>query len=114
VQLIESGKAEGLFPSDVIQRAKHYLAAMPGGTGAYSDSRGAMVLRKDIAKVCPIRDDDLAEARWALTQNELAEEALPKVCWEHCIAAVNSITHVLSNSVHFLSLPIRPCATTTS
>jgi len=62
VQLIESGKAEGLFPSDVIQRAKHYLAAMPGGTGAYSDSRGAMVLRKDIAKVCPIRDDDLAEA----------------------------------------------------
>lgn len=28
------------------------MAAMPGGTGAYSDSRGAMVLRKDIAKVC--------------------------------------------------------------
>ena len=51
MQLIESGKAEGLFPSDVIQRAKRYLAAMPGGTGAYSDSRGAMVLRKDIAKV---------------------------------------------------------------
>ena len=51
VQLIESGKAEGVFPSDVIERAKHYLAAMPGGTGAYSDSRGAMVLRKDIAKV---------------------------------------------------------------
>ena len=51
VQLIESGKAEGVFPSDVIERAKRYLAAMPGGTGAYSDSRGAMVLRKDIAKV---------------------------------------------------------------
>ena len=51
VQLIESGKAEGVFPSDVIERAKGYLAAMPGGTGAYSDSRGAMVLRKDIAKV---------------------------------------------------------------
>ena len=51
MQLLESGKAEGLFPSDVIERAKRYLAAMPGGTGAYSDSRGAMVLRKDIAKV---------------------------------------------------------------
>ena len=51
MQLLESGKAEGLFPSDVIERAKKYLAAMPGGTGAYSDSRGAMVLRKDIAKV---------------------------------------------------------------
>ena len=53
VQLIESGKAGGLFPSDVIERAQRYLAAMPGGTGAYSDSRGAMVLRKDIAKVRP-------------------------------------------------------------
>lgn len=51
MQLLESGKAEGLFPSDVIERAKRYLAAIPGGTGAYSDSRGAMVLRKDIAKV---------------------------------------------------------------
>ena len=51
MQLLESGKAEGLFPSDVIERAKRYLAAMPGGTGAYSDSRGSMVLRKDIAKV---------------------------------------------------------------
>ncbi len=51
MQLIESGKAEGVFPSDVIERARRYLAAMPGGTGAYSDSRGAMVLRKDIAKV---------------------------------------------------------------
>ena len=51
MQLIESGKAESVFPSDVIERARRYLAAMPGGTGAYSDSRGAMVLRQDIAKV---------------------------------------------------------------
>ena len=51
MQLLESGKADGLFPSDVVERAKKYLAAIPGGTGAYSDSRGAMVLRKDIAKV---------------------------------------------------------------
>lgn len=56
MQLLESGKAEGLFPSDVVERAKKYLAAMPGGTGAYSDSRGAMVLRKDIAKVNHRRD----------------------------------------------------------
>ena len=59
MQLIESGKAEGVFPSDVIERARRYLAAMPGGTGAYSDSRGAMVLRKDIAKVdlsCCLQD----------------------------------------------------------
>ncbi len=45
MQLIESGKAKGIFPSDVIERAK------PGGTGAYSDSGGAMDFAKDIAKV---------------------------------------------------------------
>jgi alanine transaminase len=51
MQLLESDKVGELFPSDVIARAKRYLAAIPGGTGAYSDSRGAMVLRQDIAKV---------------------------------------------------------------
>lgn len=51
MQLLESAEAKNIFPSDVLARAKKYLAAIPGGTGAYSDSRGAMVLRQDIAKV---------------------------------------------------------------
>ena len=51
MQLLDSDKVGDLFPSDVISRARRYLAAIPGGTGAYSDSRGAMVLRQDIAKV---------------------------------------------------------------
>lgn len=51
MQLLENEQAKAIFPPDVIARAKKYLAAIPGGTGAYSDSRGAMVLRKDIAKV---------------------------------------------------------------
>lgn len=50
VQLLLSSKVGDLFPSDVVARAEKYLAAIPGGTGAYSDSRGAMVLRADIAK----------------------------------------------------------------
>ena len=49
-QLLSSSKVGDLFPSDVVARAEKYLAAIPGGTGAYSDSRGAMVLRADIAK----------------------------------------------------------------
>lgn len=48
---MDNAQAQNIFPPDVIARAKKYLAAIPGGTGAYSDSRGAMVLRQDIAKV---------------------------------------------------------------
>lgn len=40
-----------LFPADVISRAKEYMASIPGGTGAYSDSQGALILREQIAKV---------------------------------------------------------------
>ncbi|KAK9906640.1 hypothetical protein WJX75_005366 [Coccomyxa subellipsoidea] len=55
-ELLENEQAKAIFPPDVIARAKKYLAAIPGGTGAYSDSRGAMVLRKDIAKGIEERD----------------------------------------------------------
>lgn len=51
MQLLENPAAQSIFPPDVLARAKKYLGAIPGGTGAYSDSRGAMVLRKDIAQV---------------------------------------------------------------
>ncbi len=34
-----------------MQRAKEYLANIPGGTGAYSESKGAVILRKHVAKV---------------------------------------------------------------
>ena len=40
-----------LFPPDVLERARRYLKAIPGGTGAYSDSRGAGILRQEVAKV---------------------------------------------------------------
>ncbi|CAL8462271.1 g1802 [Coccomyxa elongata] len=55
-ELMDNAQAQNIFPSDVIARAKKYLAAIPGGTGAYSDSRGAMVLRQDIAKGIEERD----------------------------------------------------------
>lgn len=51
LQLLDNPKAQEIFPPDVMARARKYLAAIPGGTGAYSDSRGAMILRKDVAKV---------------------------------------------------------------
>ena len=33
------------------QRARDYLASIPGGVGAYSESKGAVILRKEVAKV---------------------------------------------------------------
>lgn len=35
----------------MLQRAKEYLAKIPGGVGAYSESKGAVVLRQHVAKV---------------------------------------------------------------
>ena len=52
-QLLEFENVDKLFPSDVIKRAKEYLNAIPGGTGAYSDSQGAAIIREQIAEVKP-------------------------------------------------------------
>ena len=49
-QLLESPKVGELFPPDVVDRARRYLGAIPGGTGAYSDSRGAGILRQEVSK----------------------------------------------------------------
>jgi glutamate--glyoxylate aminotransferase len=47
--LLDNPKARSLFPADVIQRAKTYLANIKGGLGAYSDSRGNPYIRQEIA-----------------------------------------------------------------
>lgn len=49
--MLEVDGIDKIFPADVIKRAKEYLDAIPGGTGAYSDSQGAPILREQIAKV---------------------------------------------------------------
>ena len=51
MQLLELEGVEKMFPADVIKRAKEYLDSIPGGTGAYSDSQGALIIREQIAKV---------------------------------------------------------------
>lgn len=45
-----------LFPSDAVERAKRYLAVLPGGVGAYSDSRGNAAIRHDVALYIKRRD----------------------------------------------------------
>jgi alanine transaminase len=55
-QLLQEPAALQLFPADVVARAKEFLAEIPGGIGAYSDSAGALVLRKQIAAAIERRD----------------------------------------------------------
>lgn len=55
-QLMDSEHAAALFPPDVIARAKEYLKNIPGGVGAYSESKGAAHLRKEVAKGIERRD----------------------------------------------------------
>jgi alanine transaminase len=55
-QLLEEPAAAQLFPADVIERAKVFLKEIPGGIGAYSDSAGALVLRRQIAAAIERRD----------------------------------------------------------
>eukprot|EP00899_Mesostigma_viride_P028026 jgi/Mesvir1/8408/Mv12647-RA.2 len=54
--LLEDPNVSLLFPSDAIARAKHMLSLIPGGVGAYSDSRGSQGIRARIAAMLEHRD----------------------------------------------------------
>ncbi|KAG6601528.1 glutamate--glyoxylate aminotransferase 2-like [Cucurbita moschata] len=54
--LLEDPNVGLLFPADAIARAKSYLSLIPGGLGAYSDSRGLPAIRKEVADFIGKRD----------------------------------------------------------
>ncbi|KAE8648708.1 hypothetical protein Csa_008240 [Cucumis sativus] len=54
--LLEDPNVGLIFPADAIARAKHYLSLIPGGLGAYSDSRGIPAIRKEVADFIGRRD----------------------------------------------------------
>merc|ERR1711904_744528 len=54
--LLESDDVGKLFPSDAIARARDLLSHCPGGTGAYSQSKGIAVCREAIARGIEARD----------------------------------------------------------
>jgi aspartate/methionine/tyrosine aminotransferase len=45
-----------LFKADAIARAKEYLAAVPQGLGAYSESQGVAIVRQQVADFISARD----------------------------------------------------------
>lgn len=54
--LMEHPKVTELFPEDVIARAKKMLGLFGGALGAYTDSRGALGIRKEVAEFIERRD----------------------------------------------------------
>ena len=54
--LLEHPKVLELFSAEAVQRAKETLLKIPGGVGAYSDSRGALAIRKEVAEYIQKRD----------------------------------------------------------
>jgi alanine transaminase len=55
-ELLTSPHVADIYPADVIARAKEYLARIPGGSGAYSESKGASVCREQVAAGIAARD----------------------------------------------------------
>ena len=53
---LESPNVELLFSSASVQRAKHILTELPGGTGSYSDFRGVPAFRRSVADFLEFRD----------------------------------------------------------
>ena len=54
--LLEQPGVETLFQADAIARAKEYLAAIPNGVGAYSESQGFGIVRDQVAEFITNRD----------------------------------------------------------
>jgi len=54
--LLDHPKAKEMFAPDAIERARSILKMIPGGIGAYSDSRGALGIRQEVAKYIQERD----------------------------------------------------------
>ncbi|KAL4855137.1 Alanine aminotransferase 2 [Chlorella vulgaris] len=55
-ELLDNELAAQIYPPDAIERARQYLDGIPGGVGAYSESKGAVVLRKQVAQGIEARD----------------------------------------------------------
>jgi len=54
--LLDDPRTGELFPSDVIERARSVLATFAGGVGAYTDSRGNLAIRQEVAEFIERRD----------------------------------------------------------
>lgn len=104
-ELLENRAALAAFPEDAIARAKKYIAGIPGGTGAYSESQGVEIVRKEVAAFIEERDgykaspsnvfltDGASPAVQMLIRSLIRTEydtimiPIPQVCRKRCYTA---------------------------
>lgn len=55
-EILRHEEARKIFPEDVTARAQEYLDNIKGGTGAYSESKGALICRRHVAQGISERD----------------------------------------------------------
>lgn len=66
---LENLVPEGTFPSDVIERAHKLVEANPGGSGAYSASKGIQLICQDVADFITRRDGYKCDASTVFLSN---------------------------------------------
>jgi glutamate--glyoxylate aminotransferase len=71
--LLEDPRVNALFPSDVVARAQEYIKNVKGGLGAYTDSRGSLYIRQEIANFITRRDGVPASADKIFVSNGASE-----------------------------------------
>jgi alanine transaminase len=54
--LLDDPRASAAFAPDAIERARRYLAGIPGGVGAYTHSQGIELIREEVAQFITRRD----------------------------------------------------------
>lgn len=81
-ELLDRPEAAQLFPADALARARTYVENIPGGTGAYQDSRGNGFIRGEVAAFIAARDGHPAEPDNIF----LSDGAGPAI--QHCLRMV--------------------------
>lgn len=69
--LLDNQKIVAEFPADAVARAKQILTKLPGGVGAYQDSRGSPFIRQEIAEFLRQRDGYPANPEVSLAQSHV-------------------------------------------
>lgn len=74
--LLDDPRTAELFAPDAVARAKEYMAAIPSGLGAYSESQGFAIVRDQVAEFITNRDGGIpASAGGAAARNNLVHSA---------------------------------------
>ena len=79
--LLEHPKILEIYPPDAIERAKHMLDLLKTGVGAYTDSRGCIGIREEVAKF--IEDRDGFPANPEVTSHTFITPQSP-LSWRSC------------------------------